>query len=204
MNAPAFFVVAAEVARLRRREVGRSPANRYGPRGKYMPVFSALCIFAGDNPQANPDAAAEALRAAGYQVFRLPPAFRDTLYINGDDFVEIRKRDDDDEKDADDLASAIRADTERIVEPFGGDVDCVGAANPLPFIDLFLGQGKTSGTYASWVILSTAEKTLAAVLALDTGIAGIRFKLGVMDKRLVAVEKRIADLEQRMHVPPDA
>ena len=170
-----------------------------------------MCIFAGDNPQANPDAAAEALRAAGYEVFRLPPAFRDTLYINGDDFVEIRKRDDDDEKDADDLASAIRADTERIVEPFGGDVDCVGAANPLPFIDLFLGQGKTSGTYASWVILSTAEKTLAAVLALgekiealDAEITGIRFKLGVMDKRLVAVEKRIADLEQRMHVPPDA
>ena len=39
MNAPAFFVVAAEVARLRRREVGRSPPNRYGPRGKYMPFF---------------------------------------------------------------------------------------------------------------------------------------------------------------------
>ena len=49
-------------------------------------------------------------------------------------------------------------------------------------------------------MLALGEK----IEALDAGITGIRFKLGVMDKRLVAVEKRIADLEQRMHVPPDA
>jgi hypothetical protein len=36
-------------------------------------TLSALCIFSGNLPQNNPDAAAEALRAAGYQVFRLPP-----------------------------------------------------------------------------------------------------------------------------------
>ena len=112
MNAPAFFVVAAEVARLRRREVGRSPPNRYGPRGKYMPVFSALCVFSGTESETNPDAAAEALRAAGYQVFRLPPELKNSE-VEGDDFLEIRREGDAD----DDAINAVWADAQRVVDP---------------------------------------------------------------------------------------
>jgi hypothetical protein len=94
-------------------------------------TISALCIFAGDNPQAKPDAAAEALRAAGYQVFRLPPELNNSE-VEGDDFIEIRREGDAD----DDAIDALWADAERIVKPFGGDVDDVGAASAEPFLEL--------------------------------------------------------------------
>ena len=54
-------------------------------------IISALCIFSGDLPETNPDGAAEALRAAGYQVFRLPPELKKPLAVEGDDFIEIRR-----------------------------------------------------------------------------------------------------------------
>ena len=85
-----------------------------------MTIF-ALCIFSGGLPQTNPDAAAEALRAAGYQVFRLPPELKATLEVEGDDFIEIRREGDDDD---DDSIDAMWTDAERIVSPFGGDADC--------------------------------------------------------------------------------
>jgi hypothetical protein len=89
-------------------------------------TISALCIFAGDNPKANPNA------AAGYEVFRLPPELNNSE-VEGDDFIEIRR-----EGDADDAAiHAMWADARRIVDPFGGDVDCVGPASEEPFNDLF-------------------------------------------------------------------
>jgi hypothetical protein len=50
---------------------GRAPSNPSRPEEDIMTI-SALCIFSGGLPQTNPDAAAEAVRAAGYQVFRLP------------------------------------------------------------------------------------------------------------------------------------
>jgi hypothetical protein len=98
-----------------------------------MTIF-ALCCFAGDFEQANPDAAAEALRAAGYKVFRLPPALKKKLEVEGDDFIEIRREGNDDE----DSRDAMEADAERIVSPFGGAIDpsgCVTIAElwtPLP------------------------------------------------------------------------
>jgi hypothetical protein len=97
-----------------------------------MTIF-ALCCFAGDFEQANPDAAAEALRAAGYQVFRLPPELNNSE-VEGDDFIEIRREGDAD----DDSIDAMRADAERIASPFGGYVDCCGAASIEPFAELTL------------------------------------------------------------------
>ena len=87
-------------------------------------TISALCIFSGDLPQTNPDAAAEALRAAGYKVFRLPPALKKKLEVEGDA--------------DDDSIDAMRADAERIASPFGGYVDCCGAASIEPFAELTL------------------------------------------------------------------
>jgi hypothetical protein len=81
-----------------------------------MTIF-AMCVFSGGLPQTNPDAAAEALRAAGYQVFRLPPVLKARLEVEGDDFIEIRREGDNDDEDA---REAMEAEAERIVSPFGG------------------------------------------------------------------------------------
>ena len=62
-----------------------------------MTIF-ALCVFSGGLEQTNSDAGAEALRAAGYTVFRLPPALKATLEVEGDDFVEIRRQGSDDDE----------------------------------------------------------------------------------------------------------
>jgi len=98
-------------------------------------MIAALCGFLGNIEGNDPDAAAEALRAAGYQVFRLPPELQDaTCEIEGDDFIEIRREGDAD----DDSIDAMRADAERIASPFGGYVDCCGAASIEPFAELTL------------------------------------------------------------------
>ena len=103
-------------------------------------TISALCMFCGNIPGTNPDAAAAALRAAGYQVFRLPPELKAaTCEIEGDDFIEIRSEGDAD----DDAIDAMRADAQRIVAPFEGDVDCVGAASIEPFAELTLNLQST-------------------------------------------------------------
>jgi hypothetical protein len=95
-------------------------------------TIAAWCLFCGNIPGNNPDAAAEALRAAGYQVFRLPPELQDaTCEIEGDDFIEIRREGADD-----DAINAMWADIDRIVAPFEGDVECVGAASEELFPEL--------------------------------------------------------------------
>jgi hypothetical protein len=82
----------------RRRELGRSPSNHHGPEETIMTI-SALCIFSGNlTKAADIDAAAEALRAAGYQVFRLPPELNNSE-VEGDDFIEIRREGDADTRD---------------------------------------------------------------------------------------------------------
>ena len=83
-----------------------------------MTIFALCCFAAGLDP--DPDAAAEALRAAGYEVFRLPPELKATLEIQGDDFIEVRGKGNDDE----DSRNAMEADVNRIVDPFGGEIDC--------------------------------------------------------------------------------
>ena len=79
-----------------------------------MTIF-ALCVFSGGHS----DAGAEALRAAGYEVIRLPPQLKATLEVKGDDFVEIRREGNDDE----DSRDAMRADVNRILDPFSGEID---------------------------------------------------------------------------------
>jgi hypothetical protein len=83
------------------------------PRRTIMTIF-ALCCFAFNCPTFNPDAAAEALRAAGFKVYRLPPLLKVALEFP-DDFLEIRRDDDSRE--------AMEADAERIVSLFGGAID---------------------------------------------------------------------------------
>ena len=95
-----------------------------------MTIFALCCFAAGLDP--DPDAAAEALRAAGYQVFRLPAELNKSE-VEGDDFIEVRCEGDAD----DDSIDAMWTDIQRIVSPFDGDVDCVGPASPEPFNDLF-------------------------------------------------------------------
>ena len=80
-------------------------------------TIAALCGFLGNIEGNDPDGAAEALRAAGYQVFRLPPELKAaTCEIEGDDFIEVRREGDAD----DDAINAMWADAQRIVAPFKG------------------------------------------------------------------------------------
>jgi hypothetical protein len=83
-----------------------------------MTIFALCCFAAGLDP--DPDAAAEALRAAGYEVFRLPLELKATLEIEGDDFIEVRGEGNDDK----DSRNAMEADVNRILSPFGGEIDC--------------------------------------------------------------------------------
>jgi hypothetical protein len=83
-----------------------------------MTIF-ALCVFAGGLPNCDSDAAAEALRAAGYEVFRLPRELKATLDIEGDDFVEVRGEGNDDA----DSRDAMEAEVNRIIDPFGGEIE---------------------------------------------------------------------------------
>ena len=99
-----------------------------------MTIF-ALCVFSGGLERTDSDAGAEALRAAGYQVFRLPPVLKARLEVEGDDFIEIRREGDNDDEDGRD---AMEADVNRILSPFGGEIEpfgCVTIAElwtPLP------------------------------------------------------------------------
>jgi hypothetical protein len=81
-----------------------------------------------DGARAN--AAAEALTAP---VFRLSPALKAEIEINGADVIEVRRENGDDEP----AVAAMWADIKRIVAPFDADVDDVGAASREPFDGLF-------------------------------------------------------------------
>ena len=83
-----------------------------------VPAFCAVCVFSGGLPETDSDAAAEALRAAGFVVYRLPPAVKAIVEANGepgDDFIEIRR--DDDSRDE------MEVEADCIVEPLGGRVE---------------------------------------------------------------------------------
>jgi hypothetical protein len=104
-------------------------------------TISALCIFSDDLSGDNANGAAEALRAAGYQVFRLTPELQAKIEIEGDDFIEVRRAGDADK----DSIDAMWADVKRIVAPFDADIDCVGPAAKEPFNDLWP-ESERSGT----------------------------------------------------------
>jgi hypothetical protein len=86
-----------------------------------MTIF-ALCVFSGGLPRTDSDAGAEALRAAGYEVIRLPLELKATLEVEGNDFIEVRREGNDDR----DSRVAMYADLDRILTPFGGGWDGSG------------------------------------------------------------------------------
>jgi hypothetical protein len=79
-------------------------------------VLCSVAVFSGDFPGSDSDAAAEALRAAGFVVFRLPLELKSKLDVEGDDFIEIRRNDR--------SRDAMEAEAESIVKPLGGRVEC--------------------------------------------------------------------------------
>jgi hypothetical protein len=79
-------------------------------------VLCSVVVFSGDLPGSDSDAAAEALRAAGFVVFRLPLELKAKLDVEGDDYIEIRR--------ADRSRNKMEAEANRIVAPLGGDVLC--------------------------------------------------------------------------------
>jgi hypothetical protein len=87
-----------------------------------MTIF-ALCCFSDDLSGTNVDAAAEALREAGYEVIRRPLDLKIEPELEGDDFIEVRGAGNDDK----DSRDAMEADVNRILSPFGGEIDCTGA-----------------------------------------------------------------------------
>jgi hypothetical protein len=87
-------------------------------------VFCSVCVFSGDLPETDSDAAAKALRAAGFEVFRLPLELKAKLDILGDDYIEIRRNDR--------SRDAMEAEVDRIVEPLGGRVE-IGIESILEF-----------------------------------------------------------------------
>ena len=103
--------------------------TNHGPEENIMTTLSAWVIFAEDYAGTRTAAAAEALRAAGYQAYRLPPALAAQIEIAGDDFIEARIEGDDDTESL----NAMWADVERVVAPFDADVDNVGPAAKEPF-----------------------------------------------------------------------
>ena len=131
-----------------------------------MTIF-ALCCFSGGLEETDSDAGAEALRAAGYEVFRLPAALKATLEIEGDDFIEVRGEGNDDE----DSRDAMEADAERIVKPFGGAIDPTGA---LTIAELWESPGSSQQASSNRIrpccahcrVLGTPDRPL---LSIDVG-----------------------------------
>jgi hypothetical protein len=78
-------------------------------------MHCAVVVFSGDLEKTDSDAAAEALRAAGFVVYRLPPELKAKLDVPGDDFIEIRR--------ADRSRDMMEVEANCIVEPFGGFVE---------------------------------------------------------------------------------
>jgi hypothetical protein len=78
-------------------------------------VWCAVCVFSGGLPETDSDAGAEALRAAGYEVYRLPPELKAKLDVEGDDYIEIRRNDR--------SRTEMEAEADCLIEPFGGRVE---------------------------------------------------------------------------------
>jgi hypothetical protein len=98
--------------------------------------LKANVVFSGD--AADPpdvDGAADKLRKAGFDVYRLPDKFRRHLAHPLDDFLELRIEGLDDDK----LWGEIMEEVNTIVERCGGLCDECGPIEPdsTPFADLF-------------------------------------------------------------------
>ena len=87
--------------------------------------FVATIIFSGDL-DPNPEAAAEALRKAGYQVTKMPEEFRPQLTHPRDDFLEVVKSIVCDPEDIMDEASIMMDELNEIVDRYGALADDCG------------------------------------------------------------------------------
>ena len=76
----------------------------------------ALIAFAGDDSELDVDRAADELRLAGYEVFRLPAKYGGRLLIPLDDFIEVHVEGPDDTK----IIHAVMDEINAIVDPCGG------------------------------------------------------------------------------------
>jgi hypothetical protein len=112
-----------------------------------MTIFALCCFACGLDP--DPDAAAEALGAAGYEVIRRPLALKIEPELEGDDFLEIRGEGNDDE----DSRDAMEAEVNRIIKPFGGEIDPTGALTMAELWEPKSGKKPKSGN-----VISLAEK----------------------------------------------
>jgi hypothetical protein len=82
----------------------------------------ANIAFGGDLPQLNVDAAAEALRKAGYDVHRAPEKYRERYDHPLDDFIEAYIEGDDE--------SAVMDEINALVEAYGGLCHECGSVEP--------------------------------------------------------------------------
>ena len=92
--------------------------------------FVATIIFSGD---LDPDreAAAEALRKAGYQVTKMPEEFRPQLAHQRDDFLEVVKSIVCDPEDIMDEASIMMDELNEIVDRYGALATIAGRSTSI-------------------------------------------------------------------------
>jgi hypothetical protein len=98
----------------------------------------AIIIFSGDL-DPNPEAAAEALRKAGYQVIKMPEEFRPLLAHPRDDFFEVMKPVVCDPEKIMDESSRMMDELNEIVDRYEAIADDCGPieANHIPFASIF-------------------------------------------------------------------
>jgi hypothetical protein len=91
--------------------------------------------FAGDLDDFDPDAAAVALRRAGFDVMRMPATFRSRMEIPQDDFILVCTDGPETEK----FIGAVMKEIDGIVSDYGGLLDECGpiASYRAPFEELF-------------------------------------------------------------------
>ena len=102
--------------------------------------LGAIIIFSGDlDPK--PEAAAEALRKAGYYVINMPEELRPHLAHPRDDFLEVVKSIVCDPEDIMDEASNMMDELHEIVDRYGALADDCGPidVDHIPFAALFRG-----------------------------------------------------------------
>jgi hypothetical protein len=111
-----------------------------------MTIFALCCFSQGCDP--DPDAASAALREAGYTVIRRPLDLKIEPDLEGDDFIEVRGKGDNDDEDSRD---AMEAEVNRILEPFGGAIDPSGALTMAELWEPKIGNEKPKSGNVIWL-----------------------------------------------------
>jgi hypothetical protein len=100
--------------------------------------LTAIVIFTGDL-DPDPEAAAEALRKAGYEVAKMPEKFRPLLAHPRDDFFEVTKPVVCDLKDIMNEADIMMDELNKLVDRYGAIADDCGPidVDHIPFASVF-------------------------------------------------------------------